>query len=100
MSLKFNVILSPRAKFEMEKISKNLSKKAIAKTVVKTLRFMKENLKHPSLRTHKFDNMKGSNGEEVFESYAQNHTPGAYRIFWFYGPDKSMITILAITPHP
>lgn len=38
--------------------------------------------------------------EDVFESYAQNNTPGAYRIFWHYGPKKKMITILAITPHP
>lgn len=40
------------------------------------------------------------NGEEVFESYAQNNTPGAYRIFWYYGPKRKMITILAITSHP
>jgi hypothetical protein len=38
----------------------------------------------------------------VFEAYAQNRTPGAYRIFWCYGPDKDKgdITITAITPHP
>lgn len=38
--------------------------------------------------------------KDVFESYAQNKTPEAYRIFWFYGPGKSVITIPAITPHP
>ncbi|MCH2547738.1 MAG: hypothetical protein MK052_09040 [Alphaproteobacteria bacterium] len=42
----------------------------------------------------------GSNSKEVFEAYAENKTPGAYRIFWFYGPDKKEITIVAITPHP
>lgn len=61
---------------------------------------MSTNLKHPSLNTHKYDEMEGPNGEEVFESYAQNNTPGAYRIFWHYGPGKKKITILAITPHP
>jgi hypothetical protein len=30
----------------------------------------------------------------------QNRTPGAYRVFWCYGPDQKQITILAITPHP
>jgi hypothetical protein len=44
--------------------------------------------------------MQGENDEEVFEAYAENNTPGAYRIFWHYGPDKNMITIVAITPHP
>ena len=37
---------------------------------------------------------------EIFEAYAENNTPAAYRIFWYYGPNKKEITILAITPHP
>ena len=40
------------------------------------------------------------NGEKVFEAYAQQRTPGAYRVFWYYGPERGMITIVAITPHP
>ena len=36
----------------------------------------------------------------MFEAYAENNTPGAYRIFWYYGPEKTMISIIAITPHP
>jgi len=39
-------------------------------------------------------------GEKVFEAYVQNKTPGAYRLFWCYGPDKGQITLIAITPHP
>ena len=35
-----------------------------------------------------------------FEVYVQNRTPSAYRIFWCYGPKKSEMTIIAITPHP
>ena len=27
-------------------------------------------------------------------------THAAYRIFWYYGPNKEEITILAITEHP
>ena len=38
--------------------------------------------------------------EEIFEAYAENKTPAAWRIFWYYGPNKKQITILAITPHP
>jgi hypothetical protein len=44
--------------------------------------------------------MTGPRGEEVFESYAEQATPAAYRIFWCYGPKKGQITIIAITRHP
>lgn len=101
MSLKFEVILSPKAEGQMEALAKDASKKAIAKAVVKSLRYMKENLRHRSLNTHKYDEMVGPHGEEVFESYAQNNTPGAYRIFWYYGPGKrAIVTVIAIVPHP
>lgn len=70
------------------------------KAVRKTLGLMESNLKHPSLKTHKFTSLKAPNNEEVFESYAENNTSGAYRIFWYYGPNKKQITILAITAHP
>lgn len=85
---------------DLEALKSNKSKRAVAKAVIKSLRFMRENLKHPSLNTHKYDDLAGPNGEDIFESYAQNNTPGAYRIFWYYGPSKSEITIIAITPHP
>jgi len=42
----------------------------------------------------------GPAGEEVFEAYAENRTPAAYRIFWYYGPEADQITIVAINPHP
>jgi hypothetical protein len=61
----------------------------------------------PSLQTHEFTSLSSQLGEKVFEAYAQNNTPGAYRIFWRCGPDEMagkkripVITILAITRHP
>lgn len=56
--------------------------------------------RHPSLQTHKYSGYAGANGEEVFEAYAENNTPGAYWIFWHYGPGRGVISIIAITPHP
>ena len=38
--------------------------------------------------------------QPVFEACAQNQTPGAFRVFWCYGPRKGDISIIAITPHP
>jgi len=44
--------------------------------------------------------LKGPKGEEIFEAYAEQSTPAAYRIFWYYGPELTQITIIAITSHP
>ena len=83
------------------------AKGGILKQVRKTLGLMETNLRHRSLSTHKYDSVHGPNGEEVFEAYVQNRTPGAYRIFFVYGPDRTegkkrvpVLTIVAITPHP
>jgi hypothetical protein len=70
------------------------------KAVKKTIQFLAENPRHNSLQTHEYSSLKGPNDEKVFEAYAQQKTPAAYRVFWYYGPDKGKITIIAITPHP
>jgi hypothetical protein len=83
------------------------SKTAIFVQVRKAIGYLEIDPHHPSLNTHEFTSLTGANGEKVFEAYAQNNTPGAYRIFWHYGPDETkgkkrspVITIVAITPHP
>lgn len=72
------------------------------KQVAKTLRFLRDNPRHPSLRTHEYGSISSpfDTSAKVFEAYAQNRTPGAYRVFWCYGPAPGEITIIAITPHP
>ena len=70
------------------------------KAVRKALGRLETNPRHQSLNTHKYSSLRGANGEEVFEAYAENRTAAAYRIFWHYGPGKDVITIIAITPHP
>ena len=70
------------------------------KAVVKSLKFLAVNPRHPGLKTHEFTSLKGPNGEKVFEAYAEQNTPAAYRIFWIYGPNKDNITVITITPHP
>lgn len=56
--------------------------------------------RHNSLQTHEFTSLRGPKGEKVFEAYAEQKTPAAYRVMWYYGPSKGAITIIAITPHP
>ena len=72
------------------------------KKVKRTLGFLQTNPRHPSLNTHLYSDVENPfhPGGQVFESYAENQTSGAYRIFWCYGPERLQITVIAITPHP
>ena len=36
----------------------------------------------------------------VWESYLENNTPKAGRIFWVYAPERNDITIIGLEPHP
>ena len=96
--MKYKLKLTSEAKKSLTSLSKANPKKY--KKVLKTLGLMEINLHHPSLNTHKYDSVSGPNGEEVFEAYVENKTPAAFRVFWFYGPNRGELTILAITPHP
>lgn len=97
--MKFEIVFTEHADEQMDELEVDPHKKAVLKAL-KILGFMETNLRHPSLHTQKYDELAGPNGEEVFESYAQNNIPGAYRIFWLYGPGRKKITILEICPHP
>lgn len=55
---------------------------------------------HPGLRSHAYQSVKGQDGKTVWDSYVENNTPGAGRIFWQYGPQRDEITVLTIGPHP
>jgi hypothetical protein len=37
---------------------------------------------------------------KVWQSYLDNRTPAAGRLFWVYGPGKNEITIIGLEPHP
>lgn len=69
---------------------------------MKCLSLLSTNTRHPGLHTHEFHSLPNPFDPKgkVFEAYVQNRTPGAYRVFWCYGPSKGEITIIAITPHP
>jgi hypothetical protein len=98
---------TPTADRQYAELEDSSSKAAIFERVRKALRYLELNPHHPSLNTHEFTSLRGANGEKMFEAYAQNNTPGAYRIFSHYGPDETkgkkrtaVITVAAITPYP
>jgi hypothetical protein len=82
--------------------SKSSRQEGLFKQVRKTILLLAANPRHPGLQTHPYHSIQSpfDPKAKVFEAYAQHRTPGAYRVFWCYGPGAGEIAILAITPHP
>ena len=98
--MSFFLSFTPSAKQTLKglKESKHLEKRY--KAVTKSLQYLSDNPRHPGLQTHQFTSLLGPDGEKIFEAYAEQDTPAAYRIFFYYGRQRREIVIFAITPHP
>ena len=70
------------------------------KKLVKVLGYLQENPRHNSLASHEIDDLTRKYGVKIFQSYLENDTPAAGRLFWAYGPGKGDLTVLAVEPHP
>ena len=99
---------STEAKEQLAALRRSPATGGTLKQVNKALGYLQINPTHPSLNTHEFTALS-TRDRKVFEAYAQNNTPGAYRIFWYYGPDErdpktkkniQAITVFSIIPHP
>ena len=98
----FDIQFTVTALEKLRSLEQNPAEKGLVKQIKKTLGYLQTNPRHPSLHAHPYDSIAHpfNPKEKVFEAYAQNDTPSAYRVFWCYGPQKKQITIIAITPHP
>jgi hypothetical protein len=99
--LRFSAELAANTR-KKERKPKVSRQEGLFKQVIKCIELLVSNPRHPGLRTHEFSSIENPYrpAEKVFEAYVQNQTPGAYRVFWCYGPGRNQITIIAITPHP
>jgi hypothetical protein len=68
--------------------------------VQKALAQLENDPRHPGLSSHAYETLKGPLGEKIWESYVENNTPSAWRIWWYYGPEAGEITVVEIGPHP
>lgn len=107
MLLSRELRLNNDARDTLRHLARSSKDVGLYKQTLKTIRFLVTNPRHPSLQTHKYHTLFGPEGEDVYEAYVQNNTPGAYRVFFYYGPDRvvkgkrfPVITILVVTPHP
>jgi hypothetical protein len=98
--MSFCLSFTPTAKRNLKELKESPHLEKRFKAVAKALRYLEENPRHPGLQTHKYFSLSGPGGEDVFEAYAEQDTPAAYRIFFYYGKARGEIVVIAITPHP
>ena len=70
------------------------------KKVGKALYLLSNDPRHPGLESHEISALSKRYGMKVWESYLENNTPAAGRIFWVYGPGRGDITVIGLEPHP
>lgn len=55
---------------------------------------------YPGLQTHEISLLSKRYGVKVWQSYLENKTSKARRMYWVYGPGQQEITIIGLEPHP
>ena len=95
----FEVAFSDKVQAWAELASKKPSLKTKFEKFKKAVKLLKQvGPSHPGLHTHKMDTWRGPGGEPVWNSYVENGTPSAWRMYWIFdGPDR--IQILSVGPH-
>lgn len=87
-----------RGKYHSGTISKNEA--VLYKKWGKALKLLSQNPRYPGLQTHEIEPLSKRYGIKVWQSYLENKTSGAMRMYWVYGPNQSDITIIGLEPHP
>ncbi len=72
----------------------------LAKKFAKAVRHLGLTPAHPGLHSHEIDELTSRYNAKVFQSYLENNTPSAGRVFWVYGPERGQITVIGLEPHP
>ncbi len=78
---------------------------ALARKLFKAAALLADDPFHPGLQSHEITALSrrystGRASTKVFQSYLENNTPAAGRLFWTYGPGRGTITLLGLEPHP
>jgi hypothetical protein len=82
------------------------NEKRLWKKLAKAVTFLAANPRHNSLQSHEIEHLSRryaklmGRGVKVWQSYLENRTPAAGRLFWVYGPAKGEVTVIGLEPHP
>lgn len=96
---------------EMQKLWNDLQQKHRLGTINKTeeqlykkwgkaLKKLSQDPTYPGLQTHEISSLTKRYGMKVWQSYLENKTSDAMRMYWVYGPNQCEITIIGLEPHP
>ena len=96
----FDLRLTSEAQAALAKMANDAGATLKLRKVRAALGRLQQNPRHPGLQSHEYHSMVGPLGDKVWESYVENRTPRAWRIWWQYGPERGTITVVAIGPHP
>jgi len=66
----------------------------------KAMKLLANNPRHPGLNSHEIEALSRRVGDRIWQSYLENNTSGAARMYWAYGPGKNVITVVGLEPHP
>lgn len=95
MSVEWNRLVDGMKNGTLTEIDRTLAKK-----LARAVQHLVENPSHPGLQSHEISDLSVRYGQKVFESYLENNTPSAGRLFWVCGPRRKYITVIGIEPHP
>jgi len=56
--------------------------------------------RHPGLKSREIEALSRRYGMKVWQSYLENSTSGAGRLFWVCGPQQGEIMVIGLEPHP
>ncbi len=102
----------PTMKVEIERLQQGFKSKTLkkdemrlAKKLFKAIAHLSRDPFYPSLESHEIEPLTKRfstppKADKVYESYLENNTPAAGRLFWVYGPRNGMITLVGLEPHP
>jgi hypothetical protein len=95
--MEFELVLTADAQETLEEIASDPKRH---RKVLRCLEKLEHDPHHPGLQSHSYEAFDKVYGEKVWESYVENQTPAAWRVWWVYGPAQGQITVLMIGPHP
>ena len=87
-----------RSKMKTGKATKD--EEQLYKQLGKAMKLLSLDPRYPGLQSHEISQLTARYGLKVWESYLENNTPKAGRIFWVNGPDTGDITVIGVEPHP
>jgi hypothetical protein len=97
----FVLLYTPEAEKTLEGMRVKRQYAPKLKKIRKALRLLERTgPRHPGLHSHAYQSVPGPEGVTLWESYVENKTPSAWRIWWIYGPGDGQLTVVTIGPHP